>query len=233
MTSIPPLLVLVLAFAAAAPSLLESEPRGWVDITPGPRLEGWTRAPIKSELKEGVVVWKVDPKTKVLSCFGHLPPVGPPGKEGSHEVLRHGKELGDFVFHVEWRFVDPARKGWNSGIFARASADHTVWYQAQAGNAAGGFWFGDVPDETGKGKVTRQKLAPLEQRVKPAGEWNVYELIARGDRLTLWANGAVTCEWSGVTVRRGHVGLEAEFHHVEFRNLKLKELPAPRPPRRR
>jgi hypothetical protein len=28
-----------------------------------------------------------------------------------------------------------------------------------------------------------------------------------------------------VAYRRGHIGLEGEFHRVEFRNMKLKELP--------
>jgi len=65
----------------------------------------------------------------------------------------------------------------------------------------------------------------MEQRVRPAGLWNTYELTAQGDRLTLWVNGAITSELSGLQVRRGHVGLEAELHHIEFRNLMLKELP--------
>jgi hypothetical protein len=211
------------AVLPATPSALESQPTGWVDILPGPGLSGWKRFPIKSELRPQLEVWRVDRKVGVLGCLAHLPPAPAGGKDGSHEMLRYDKELSDFVFHVEWRFVDSARAGWNSGVFARVAPDRTVWYQAQMGNAAGGFWFGDLPDATGK--VTRQKLVPREVRVKPAGEWNTFEITARGDRLVLWVNGAVTSEWSGITLTRGHLGLEAEFHHVEFRNLKLKELP--------
>lgn len=227
-------LVLLAAWqsATATRSLLEREPRGWADVMPGPQLEGWTRAPIKSELRPEIPVWRVDRARRVLICAAHLPAAAPPAKPGSHEVLRYGKELGDFVFHVEWRFVDPARPGWNSGIFARAAADHRTWYQAQAGNAAGGFWFADELDANGA--VVRRKLTPDEMRVKPAGEWNVYEITARGDRLTLWVNGAITSEWQGAKNARGHIGLEAEFHHIEFRNLKLKELrPTPASPRQR
>jgi hypothetical protein len=137
-------------------------------------------------------------------------------------MLLYDKELGDFIFHVEWRFTDPKRAGWNSGIYARARADGTVWHQAQVGNASGGNLFGDTPDETGK--VVRRKTEAREARVKPAGEWNTYEITARGDTLTVWVNGAVVSEMKDVRVPRGHVGLEAEFHHVEFRNLKVKEL---------
>jgi len=60
--------------------------------------------------------------------------------------------------------------------------------------------------------------------VKPAGEWNTYEITGKGDRLILWVNGAVVSELTGLRVRRGRIGLEAELHHMEFRNLKVKEL---------
>ena len=29
-----------------------------------------------------------------------------------------------------------------------------------------------------------------EQRVKPAGEWNTYEITCKGRNVTLWVNGA-------------------------------------------
>jgi hypothetical protein len=228
-----PLLLLPLA---AEPSALEADPKGWVDILPGPRLEGWTRVPVKSVLNASTEVWKADRKGGVLRCFGHLPAGG--DKPGSHEFLRYDRELGDFVFHVEWRFVDdqsagagkeprtePRKgksKGWNSGVYARNNADATVWHQAQTGDASGGFWFGDSPDETGK--VVRRKLDAREARVRPAGEWNTFEITARGDTLTLWVNGAVTSVWTGLRVPRGFIGLEAEYHPVEFRRLRLKVL---------
>jgi hypothetical protein len=222
------MLVLALVLLATVPpvpptpSALEAQPKGWVDVLPGPGLAGWKRLPIKSELRADLEIWRVDGKTRVLSCFAHLPRAPAGGKDGTHEMLRHDKELGDFIFHVEWRFVDPKRPGWNSGVFVRVSPDGTEWRQAQMGGASGGFLFGDVRDATGK--VSRQKLTPTEGRVTPAGAWNTYEITARGDHLALWVNGAVTSEWSGVQPLRGRIGLEAEFHHVEFRNLKLKQL---------
>jgi hypothetical protein len=222
-------LFLLAADPADQRSALEKDPTGWVDMLPGRGLKGWTRiAPVSSRgVKSKVVpeleVWSVDRKTRLLDCRGHLPAAPSDGsKPGSHEMLRHDKELGDFIFHVEWRFKDDKRPGWNSGVFVRARADGTVWHQAQVGNAAGGNWSADTPDATGK--VTRVTADARDQRVKPAGEWNVYEVTARGDTLTSWVNGAVVSELRGVRVLRGHVGLEAEYHHVEFRNLKLKEL---------
>ena len=69
----------------------------------------------------------------------------------------------------------------------------------------------------------REKMA--ENRVKPAGEWNTYEIRAVGRTLTLWVNGAVTSEFSECEVSRGHIGLEAEGYRIEFRNMTLKRLP--------
>ena len=70
-------------------------------------------------------------------------------------------------------------------------------------------------------------------RVKPAGEWNTFEITCRGKDMTLWVNGAVTNQWHDCEVKRGYVGLEAEGWRIEFRNVKVKPLdehqPAPRP----
>jgi hypothetical protein len=210
-------------------SALETDPRGWIDITPDPKLTGWTRvapistAGVKSAVDPRLQVWRMSIRTGILDCRGDLPPASGGGKGGSHEMLRYEKELGDFTFHVEWRFTDPHRAGWNAGVYARVNEKANVWHQAQVGGGSGGYWFGDTPDATGK--IVRRKVDSMEQRVRPAGLWNTYELTAQGDRLTLWVNGAITSELSGLQVRRGHVGLEAELHHIEFRNLMLKELP--------
>jgi hypothetical protein len=226
--------------APEAPSALTSQPGGWKDILPGPGLAGWTRvAPIStsgvlSHVDPKLEVWAPDRKTGTLQCRGHLPPPKPgqlgkdgkPDRGGSHEMLRYDKPLGDFIFHVEWRFADPARsgvsKGWNAGVYARVNDAATVWHQAAVGAGPTTNWFGDTPDETGK--IARRKLDPGAPRVKPPGQWNVYEITARGDRLSLWVNGAVVSEWTGLRVPRGHVGLEAELYEIEFRNLRLKEL---------
>jgi hypothetical protein len=206
------------------PSALENDPQGWKDILPDSRLTGWTRYPLRTQVQEKLPIWKVDRKAGLLTCQADLPLVAPPGRSGTHEMLRYDRELGDFVWHVEWRFVDPEKRGWNSGIYARIAPDRRFWYQAQVGNASGGHWFGYIPD--GPDGMLRESLSPRGQRVKPVGEWNSYEITARGDTLTLWVNGAVTSQWKPIAILRGHIGLEGEFHRIEFRNMKLKELTA-------
>ena len=43
-------------------------------------------------------------------------------------------------------------------------------------------------------------------------------------RITLSVNGVVVNEMSGIGLRRGYIGLEAEGYEITFRNLKLKTL---------
>lgn len=203
-----------------SPSALDRDPDGWIDLLAdaGPTLKGWTRGTIPPGGRlNPASQWSLDPKTGHLVCSG----------DGGHEWLRYDRELGDSIFHVEWRFVpitDAARKkNYNSGVYTRNSADATIWHQAQTGNASGGYLFGDTLVD---GKLQRVNLAKSvkEQRVKPAGEWNVYELTSQGRDVTLWVNGAVTCAWHDCEVPQGYVGVEAEGYRIEFRNLKVKPL---------
>jgi hypothetical protein len=193
-----------------APSLLESDPAGWTSVQPGPDLAGWTRRAWPATAALGPQQWSVDPAGGHLVCDG----------KGGHEWLRYDRETGDAAFHVEWRFtpVEGADR-YNSGVFARTVTDLSAWHQAQVG-LEGGFLFGVTPVG---GVVKRITQEPAAARVRPAGEWNVYEIVARGRTLSLWVNGAITGEIA-VDVPRGHFGLEAEGWRIEFRNLKTKPL---------
>lgn len=211
---------------ASAPSRLESEPEGWIDVMPGPDLAGWTRQawPVTSPM--GPPQWSIDPAAGTLVCDG----------TGGHDWLRLDRELGDAVLHVEWRFVLPPagpapaegtllpteEPASNSGVLVRTAADQSVWHQAQVGGVRSGYLFGRTPVG---GTLKRVNLAGhlTDHRVRPPGEWNTYELTARGSTISLWVNGAVTSEMT-VDVPRGHFGLEGEGHRVEFRRLKLKPL---------
>ena len=144
--------------------------------------------------------------------------------DGGHEWLRWDKELGDCIYHVEWRFtVVPGKKNYNSGIYARNSADATVWHQAQTGDGSGGYLFGSTT-AGGTTKGVNLSKQQSKSRVKPAGEWNVFEITCKGKEMTLWVNGDVTNRWLECEVPKGYVGLEAEGYRIEFRNVKLKPL---------
>ncbi len=192
------------------PGLLETSPAGWTSVQPGPSLAGWTRLPWPATATLVPRQWSVDPATGHLVCDG----------QGGHEWLRYDRDFGDAAFHVEWRFSPVAGADkYNSGVYARTATDISVWHQAQVG-LAGGYLFGVTGVD---GVVKRVTQEPAAARVRPAGEWNTYELVARGRTLTLWVNGAVTSEIA-VDVPRGHFGLEAEGWRIEFRNMRVKAL---------
>jgi hypothetical protein len=187
----------------------------WTDILPDEKLTGWTRIPIPPvDGLKPQQQWRVDPSEKTLVCSG----------DGGHEWLRYDKELGDFILQVEWRFTPkaPGTKNYNSGIGVRLSKYGELWVQGQTG-LAGGYLFGDNLVD---GSIQRFNLSKemKENRVKPAGEWNLYELRVEGDKVTLSVNGMQVNELSGVALRRGFIGLEAEGSEITFRNVKLKTL---------
>ena len=193
-----------------APSLLETEPAGWTNVQPGADLAGWTRGAWPATAPLGPQQWSVDPATGHLVCDG----------KGGHEWLRYDRDMAGAVFHVEWRVAPVAGDDkYNSGVLACTATDLSAWHQAQVG-PKGGFLFGVTPVG---GVVKRLQQEPAAPRVRPAGEWNAYEVVARGGMLALWVNGAFTSELA-VEVPRGHFGLEAEGFRIEFRNLKMKPL---------
>ncbi len=183
------------------------------DILPDESLKGWTRVPIPPD--EGVkpkLQWRVDPRERVLICAG----------DGQHEWLRYDKLLSDFVLAVDWRFTPKSGARYNSGVGVRVSKYGELWAQAQTG-LSGGYLFGDNLVD---GAIQRFNLSKQmkENRVKPAGEWNRYEIRAQADRITLSVNGAVVNEETGYALRHGYIGLEAEGYEITFRNLKLEIL---------
>lgn len=201
-------------------SALVSDPDGWIDLLADKDLKDWTRVPLGpvGQLPAGNASspspWRVDPSSWTLTCDGD---------KAGHEMLRYQPELGDFVLHAEWRFTKlEGDQRYNSGVFARASADGATWYQAQTGPAGGYLFANTLVDGKPQRVNLREKMT--ENRVRPAGEWNTYEIRAVGKNITLWVNGAIVNEYTECEVPRGYIGLEAEGYRIEFRNLKVKRL---------
>jgi hypothetical protein len=201
-----------MTLGAQTRSALENSPRGWKDILPNASLEGWSRAAIPVTGQVTGLQWRRE--GDLLVCTG----------DKGHEMLYTDQEYGDAILHVEFRYVvQPGEPRYNSGVFVRTLPDSSRWYQAQIGASAGGYLFG-VGDEAGQPKRFNLMKQLTDQRVKPAGEWNVLEVIAKGPKLTLWVNGGVTSEVDQIAIPKGRIGLEAEGFRIEFRNLKLKQL---------
>ncbi len=204
--------------AQAPPTPSDRDPLGWVDLLAeaGPDLKGWTRLPVKPNDKlDASSQWSLDAGSKVLTCRG----------DGGHDWLRWDRELGDFVLHVEWKFtpVTSGKTDYNSGIYVRNSGDAAVWHQAQVGGGPAAYLFGETLRD---GALARFDLSKqqADKRVRPAGEWNTFELTCRGKQVDLRVNGEVVNRWEDCRVAKGFIGLEAEGYRIEFRGVKVKPL---------
>ena len=196
-------------------SKLESEPDGWVNILPPADLKGWYRVPVPPTGQLGREQWHIYGEKKVLICDG----------DGGHDMLLFDKEIGNAIFHFEFCYTKVEGKtGYNSGAYVRNSKDGAIWHQAQFGDGKDGFLFGQTMGTEGQKKSFNLSKQVTDMRVKPAGEWNTFEVTAQGKVLTLWVNGAVTCQFENCGSEKGYLGLEGEGYRIEFRNLKMKAL---------
>lgn len=176
--------------------------------------QAWTRVAIPpSHPLSPADQWHIKPRTREIVCDG----------DQGHEWLRFDHELTNFDFKVDWRFTPvPGKKNYNSGVFFRNSKDGTIWHQAQT-SLGGGYIFAETPVD---GKLTRVNLQKemSENRVKPAGRWNAYDIHCVGGTCTLAVNGRVV-NTLHLSVEKGYVGLEAEGSQITFRHFHLQQLP--------
>ncbi len=208
LTKAPGLLCLVfLAFA------LSASPQT-VNLFPPNNLDAWTRVSIPpGHAVNPVTQWHISLSRHRIVCDGNR----------GHEWLRFNHELRNFTFHVQWRFTSlPGSPKYNSGVFFRNSEDGTIWYQAQT-SPDGGYIFGETPVE---GKLTgfNEVKNMTENRVKPAGQWNAYDIRCAAETCTLAVNGAMVNTIHNA-VEKGYIGLEAEGYRIEFKDFKVRELP--------
>ena len=143
--------------------------------------------------------------------------------------LRTEKDYSDYTLTLEWRWA-PDSKGGNSGVLVHASSPGAigVWpksieAQLAAGNAGDIWVIGEtiqIPDAE-KRVMGRRHLNLTDNSEKPIGEWNKYEIVAKGDELTLKVNGDLVNHASKCSATKGAICLQSEGAEVHFRNIKL------------
>ena len=67
---------------------------------------------------------------------------------------------------------------------------------------------------------------PSERRARPAGEWNHYRVTAQNGAIKLAVNGGEVSGGYDISPRKGYIHLESEGGVVDYRNLRIKELPS-------
>jgi hypothetical protein len=205
----PANLLCVVLVAFALPTSAQT-----VNLFPQNYQDQWTRITIPpGHPVSQIAQWHIDAAKRQIVCDGN----------GGHEWLRFNRELTNFTFHVQWRFTKlPGKPKYNSGVFFRNDTDGTIWHQAQT-SPEGGYIFGQTPVD---GKLTsfNEMKNMTENRIKPAGQWNTYDIRCTSDACTLAVNGAVVNRIHP-GVQKGYIGLESEGFQIEFKDFKVSELP--------
>jgi hypothetical protein len=229
--------VLVLGMMAVAGAAAGAPSRAFLDGTG----HGW-----RSLGQEDFVNVNLDADTwtwkdGVAHCTGS--PVG---------VIRMRKPLTNFELVAEWRHLKSAG---NSGIFVWATEEslnnlkrdslpqgielqvldlgYAEHYEKTYNKKAD--WFtshGDV-FPTGASKMkpfppvapNGQRSFPSKNLSKGVGEWNHYYVRAINGEVRLWVNGEEVSGGTECEPAHGYLALESEGSPVEFRGLRLRELP--------
>ena len=203
------------AYAAERPNRLTAAEKreGFVLLFNGRDLSGWDGAP---------EVWSVSDGAIFGSTEGH------PLQHNS--FLIHREEYADFILRFDIKL-----RNHNSGMqFRSRRADDFVVTGLQADASEVGpeksAW-GNLYDEKGKGRGLMRTPDEGWQKCKDKvkhGDWNHYEVEARGKRVILRLNGVETINQEVETTAAGVLAIQAhmgEPMQVEVRSIKLKKLP--------
>ena len=160
-------------------------------------------------------------------------------------VMRSEKQYENFILQIEWRHMEA---GGNSGVFVWSDARPDAESRLPGGvevqmleldwvnqNVREGvkppiayvhgelFGVGGVETVPDNPRGTRSKS--IENRCKGKGEWNSYTVVCVDGVIKLSVNGKFVNGISKSTAKKGYLCLESEGAEIQFRNLKIVELP--------
>jgi hypothetical protein len=191
---------------------------GFKSLFNGKNFDGWVGNTIDYQVENGEIVLHID-------------------KGPSHGNLYTSDEFSDFIFRFEFQLTPGANNG--LGIRAPLKGDAAyvgmelqildneapVYAKLQPYQYHGSV-YGIIPAKRGF--------------LKPTGEWNYQEVVAKGSRITVTLNGTVILdgdikeavkigtpdhkEHPGLFNEKGHIGFLGHGSVVKFRNIRIKEL---------
>lgn len=226
------LMVLCCLAMAAGPATLAAQDEGFVPLFNGKDLSGWIygrRA--NGEVNKTGKGYQV--KDGVLFTT----------KEDGGNLFTE-KEYSDFVLRFEFRLSENA----NNGIGIRAPLQGDAAYSGMEIQVLddGGSQYQKLRPAQYHGSV--YQMFPAKRGFqKPVGEWNSEEITVKGRQITVKLNGETIVDANldevkdeellakhrdlsrpegsrGIANTKGHIGLLGHGTHVEFRNLRIKEL---------
>jgi hypothetical protein len=189
---------------------------GFTELFNGKNLDGWT---LVRGQGPGYVV-----ENGILVC---------PANGGGNLLTE--KEFANFVLRLDFK-MEP---GGNNGVGIRAPLSGDVAYT--------GMEIQILDQDNPKYKTIQpwqrtgsvyNVIAAQKDALKPAGEWNSYEITANGKKITVKLNGtvindadlstvkdeAIIAKHPGIQRASGHIGFLGHGTRVEFRNIRIREL---------
>jgi hypothetical protein len=198
-------------------ALFAAEP-GFVSLFDGKTLNGWT---LVNGTGRGYVI-----ENGILVCPA----------DGGGNLLTE-KEYANFILRLDFK-LSP---GGNNGVGIRSPLEGRPAYQGME------IQILDDGADKYKGKLKPGQYTgsiylvfPAKQgHLKKTGEWNQYEITANGRHVTVKLNGATITDADldsvkdpevlekhpGLARTTGHLGFLGHKTRVEFRNIRIKELP--------
>ncbi len=207
-------------------ALAAADTDGFVPLFNGVDLSDWVNVNCAPE------TWAV--KGGFLTCNGK--PTG---------ALRTPRQYENFILELEWRHLS---SGGNSGIFIWATPIAAPGVPFLRGievqvldneyNVKGrGEWYtthGDVFPIHGAtmkpfGRHNGQRSFPSEEHSKTNPDWNHYRIVCTNAVIHLSVNGTQVSGGEDCNYRKGYIALESEGGPIQFRNIRIKELPPGNP----
>lgn len=142
--------------------------------------------------------------------------------------LRTKAKYDDFRLTLEWRWPE---KPTNSGVLVWMKTEEKTFplcMEAQlkhehAGDVVGmGCDFNE--NKSPEGEFFRHAPRQHDCNEKDPGGWNTYEIVCKGDTMTLTVNGQLQNTATGIELEPGHIGLQSEGSPIMFRNIVLTPL---------
>jgi hypothetical protein len=152
--------------------------------------------------------------------------------------LRTTRMYQNFVLELEWRHLKPQG---NAGVFVWADALTSRGQPFIRGIEVQVLDGRESPNHTSDGDIFPihgakmvpingrggDRAFPIEKRAKPSPEWNHYRIECANGAISLSVNGKIVTRGHSASPRKGYICLESEGSPVEFRNVRLRELPNP------
>jgi len=211
----------------------EQKTEGWKLLFDGQTTTGW--AIFKGRKNN---TWEVTDGT--LHCKALNEAVAGDGDERSD--IRTTGEYGNFELSFDWKVAPEG----NSGVMFRVTEEFDQpYYSGSEYQLIDDVNYpGQLTDLQRTGSNYDMHAAPATKPGKPAGEWNTSKIVANGDHVEYWLNGAKVVEyelnspewkklrdaskWKDAKgygqAKKGYIDFQDHGNEAWFRNVMIKEL---------